>query len=397
MRIFQRADEEEREEVLAENQDKIQVPARRHRKSVFVGADGRPMIPDSPTNIECGRGEISGESQTDNESVEFQPPFYGPYLQRNISDLPRFTAFYWNTIDVCHWLLEKNFASLVDSFYRAQVVGPNLLQLTAEDLRSLGISSIRTQQAVLALRDTLIADTPDHGWNFDAACSIWQKYRCYHVLCVAAETTMHALRERVNLLDRILVLSLVASLIFNAAAVWVSTCDSEINYFALPTFATLVISIGAHTHKMHGGINDRIEFCEALLERRKNIFTSIVDAASLRQPSIHEFNVSLHEGFREMDRLASCARIGDFYESAVEKKIHDDEFLGGNFRSTFVDTLPHKFGQRIIVLNHASNGTLFQAFPDNPISVRRREKHDGKDTKASGNKVVQNCELWSSY
>ena len=180
MRIFQRADEEEREEVLAENQDKIQVPARRHRKSVFVGADGRPMIPDSPTNIECGRGEISGESQTDNESVEFQPPFYGPYLQRNISDLPRFTAFYWNTIDVCHWLLEKNFASLVDSFYRAQVVGPNLLQLTAEDLRSLGISSIRTQQAVLALRDTLIADTPDHGWNFDAACSIWQKYRCYH-------------------------------------------------------------------------------------------------------------------------------------------------------------------------------------------------------------------------
>ena len=175
MRIFQRADEEEREEVLAENQDKIQVPARRHRKSVFVGADGRPMIPDSPTNIECGRGEISGESQTDNESVEFQPPFYGPYLQRKFL-ICHATAFYWNTIDVCHWL-PKKLCLTCRLILSCSNCRPNLLQLTAEDPQSLGISSIRTQQAV-SLYVILSLPTLRPWLNFDAACSIWQKYRC---------------------------------------------------------------------------------------------------------------------------------------------------------------------------------------------------------------------------
>ena len=111
---------------------------------------------------------------------------------------------------------------------------------------------------------------------------------------------MHALRERVNWIDSCFRWGL-PHIQFNTSLV--NACDSEINYFALPTFATLVI-LSMPILKKCGGINDRIEFCEALLERRKNIFTSIVDAASLRQRR-SRINVSLQEGFED-DRLASC-------------------------------------------------------------------------------------------
>ena len=353
-------------------------PARRNRKSVFVSANRKPhTLTDSDgamqrNDILPGKGFIEGNTGEANPADLSGPsPFVGTGLRRDLRDLPSFPAFHWDNIDVCHWLLDKNFAALVDPFYRGQVVGSTLLQMTAFELASLGIASTTHQQAILALRDTLISNAPNNGWTFESACSFWEKYRPYHVLGVAAESARMTIEQRLVRLGQLLAVALVFGSMFSAIAL-VGRKFVILNLLAL--ISTLVAS-EAHFTAAHGGYREQLDFFEAVLERRQQLFKATVQAVSLREISVHEFSVTLRESFLELDRVASSGRVGDFYETAVHNKIQEEEALGGSFRSTYVDTLPEKKGHRLLILNEVSDGTLFRAFPDNPIAKRRREKH----------------------
>ena len=360
-------------------------PPRRHRKSVFVGANGNPYSNDLRDG---GSGYNSSEDDVhvENGDVPKLPPlndaspFIGTGLRRDLRELPIYPAFHWDNIDVCHWLLDKNLAALVDAFYNGQVVGSTLLQMTARDISKLGVVSVRHQQAVLALRDTLIANAPDNGWTFDAACSLWDKYRAVHVLGVAAETARQMIEHRLNVLEKTLLVALILGAVHSAAALFAS-CESGFSILSLLSLFAMLVSIACHFLGSYGGYKEQLDFFEAVNERARQLFKATVDAVGSRQPSIHDFSVVMRESIQEIDRLASSGHVGDFYEVAVNKKIIEEEALGGTFRSTFVDALPEKKGLRLLILNEASDGTLFRAFPDNPVATKRREKHQLEDER----------------